>query len=54
MYTLRRRKVLIRNYSNRVCECHFSGLPVAYIYKVENMVPEEGEAVLLIAEGKIW
>jgi hypothetical protein len=27
---------------------------VAQIYNVENMVPQEDEAVLSIAEGNIW
>ena len=37
----------------RVCEWHFRRQPVAHIYDVENMVHQEGEAVLLTAEGKI-
>ena len=27
---------------------------MCYIYNVENVVPQEGEAILSIAEGNVW
>jgi len=46
--------LLISHNPNRVCECHFRRQPVAHVYDVENMVYQEGEAVLSTAEGNIW
>jgi len=45
--------LLVRYNSNRVCECHFGRQPVAHIYNVENIIPQEGEAVFSVALGKI-
>jgi hypothetical protein len=35
-----------------LCNCHFSGRHAARVYRTESMVPQEGEAVSPIPDGK--
>ena len=37
-----------------LCNCHFSGQHAARVYRTEGMVPQEGEAVSSIPDGKLW
>lgn len=45
---------LIRHDPSGVCRSCFPGQPVTHIYNVENMVPQEDEAVSPIADGELW
>lgn len=36
------------------CNCHFSGRHAARVYRIESMVPQEGEAVSPIPGVKLW